>query len=198
MNDACKWKSWSPFEASDLLRNVGKDFWIAGGWAIDLFLKRTTRLHDDLDVAIDRNDQVQFYFKLKDFDLMVPDPPGMGILRPLNENEILKQPLHNVWVGKNEWKLELLLCDFENNEWVYRRNKNIRGSRSEFGWEHESGLKVISPEIQLLYKAANPRAKDEQDFRNCLPEMSLNQKERLEEYILLTAGAAHPWISLLR
>ena len=40
-----------------VMSGYGGTWGIAGGWAIDLFLDRQTRPHDDLDVAVLRHDQ---------------------------------------------------------------------------------------------------------------------------------------------
>ena len=90
-----------------------------------------------------------------------------------------------------------MLCDFENSEWVYRRNKTIRGPQSEFSWVTDQGINVLSPVIQLLYKSRNPREKDLQDLRACLPKLSKSQAARLRQLILADAGADHAWLKLI-
>ena len=47
------------FDAADLYRAfnaAGIRIWIDGGWAVDALLGRQTRPHQDLDIAIERND----------------------------------------------------------------------------------------------------------------------------------------------
>jgi hypothetical protein len=39
------------------LRPFSGHWWIAGGWAVDLFLGEQTRVHDDVDVAVLRRDE---------------------------------------------------------------------------------------------------------------------------------------------
>ena len=46
------WDVASPHEAMEWFANVFVPWWIAGGWAIDLFLDRETRPHADLDVGV--------------------------------------------------------------------------------------------------------------------------------------------------
>ena len=79
----------------------------------------------------------------------------------------------------------------------YRRNKNIRGPAKEFGWINSDGLKIISPEIQLLYKSRGSREKDSQDLQNCLNVFTQNQKDRLRNLILADSGPTHPWVQLI-
>src|SRR2546425_13200694 len=46
-------------EVARLMRGFPRPWYIAEEWAIDLFLGRETRKHDDIDVAIFRNDQAE-------------------------------------------------------------------------------------------------------------------------------------------
>lgn len=200
MNQIEKWQPLSIDEVRELLKDTQKDFWISGGWAIDLFLGKQTRPHDDLDISISRLDQTHFQEILKDWDLKASDPPGSGTLRSWKSQEFLEKPVYNLWCRKTiegPWNLELMLCDFEDDEWVYRRNNQIRGSIKEFGWSNSEGLKIISPEIQLLYKSRGPRNKDLQDLINCLQIFSQAQKNRLKTLLLADSGPSHPWVDLI-
>jgi hypothetical protein len=65
-------------EIAELLARSGRPFWLAGGYAIDLFLGRRTRAHQDLDVVIRRADQLVMQDALSGWDLRAVDPPGSG------------------------------------------------------------------------------------------------------------------------
>jgi hypothetical protein len=66
-----------------------------------------------------------------------------------------------------------------------------------FAWKTEKGLMVLNPEIQLLYKSRSKRPKDFQDLHNCLPVLSLNQKNQLKKWIAVDSGDEHPWLDLI-
>ena len=53
-----KWDPLSIKEVQSLLEGAGFAWWIAGGWAIDLFIGYQTRDHCDIDVLIRRDDQL--------------------------------------------------------------------------------------------------------------------------------------------
>src|SRR4029078_7200191 len=57
-----------PADALDLFSDL-PDWWIPGGWALDLWLGRTTRDHADLDIATLRRSQRMFWDRLADWDL---------------------------------------------------------------------------------------------------------------------------------
>lgn len=181
-----------------ILVRAGEPFWLAGGRALDLFLGRETRKHEDLDIGIMRKDQLAFQKALSGWDLRAADPPGSGSLLPWPEGHYYELPIHNIWCRENEnanWGLELLFTEFDGDEWVYRRNSQIRGPLESYFWKTEEGLLVIAPEIQLLYKSRNLREKDELDFANCLPELDSEQKERLRGWIEIDSGANHTWLT---
>jgi len=46
-----EWRPLSVEQLSDLLHDAPFRWWIAGGWAIDLFLRRTTRPHADIEIG---------------------------------------------------------------------------------------------------------------------------------------------------
>jgi lincosamide nucleotidyltransferase A/C/D/E len=72
------------FEADELVRvcsaleDAGLQFWIAGGWGLDLLVGCQTRQHSDLDVVLD-----DFWRTLDDFDLIIT-PLGYERLAPLS------------------------------------------------------------------------------------------------------------------
>jgi hypothetical protein len=92
------------------------------------------------------------------------------------------------------WQFEIMLCEFSDDEWIYRRKQSIRGPLKDFGWVTADGVNVIAPEIQLLYKSRSPREKDVVDFENCLKKFSQKQSDWLRSAIQLDSGKGHPWL----
>ena len=50
---------------TSLMNSFNKTWFIAGGWAIDLFLGKETREHKDLEIALFRKDQLNLKEYLK-------------------------------------------------------------------------------------------------------------------------------------
>lgn len=192
-----RWERFEIREMAILLKSIDAPWWIAGGLAIDLFLNHESRTHDDLDIVINREDQSQFIESLKGWDLRETNPPG--VLNPLN-GDIAALTANAIWCRENlntPWRFEFLLAPFSHDEWIYRRTSEIRGPIDTFGWQTSEGIRVIAPEIQLLYKSKARRPKDEIDFENCLPILNANQKFWLKSAIKIEHGYSHPWYSLL-
>ncbi|MBC7420974.1 MAG: amino acid transporter [Bdellovibrio sp.] len=187
-------------EVAQLLKKANKPFWLAGGYSLDLLVGKKTREHEDLDFIISRQDQLIFQKTLSGWELQAADPPGTGNLFAWPPGHFYELPIHNIWCRKNEtspWNLEILFSEFENDEWVYRRNKTIRGPLSNFAWQTESGLMVLAPEIQLLYKSRSKRPKDFQDLESVIPFLTAEQKEKLIAWIALDSGSDHPWLDII-
>jgi len=95
-----------------LFRDLRVPWWIAGGWAIDLFVGRTTRSHADVDVRILRCNQRAVQATLASWDLHTADPPGT--LGPWKPGEILPAHVHDIWCRPDPstpWALQLMLAD---------------------------------------------------------------------------------------
>lgn len=195
-NSGDRWERIQIEEIVSLLSPIKAPWWIAGGLAIDLFLNRETRPHEDLDIVINREEQKYFIEELKNWDLRETNPPG--VLAPLN-GKVAATAANAIWCRENSsapWRFELLLTPFSQNEWIYRRMPAIRGPIDTFGWQTSAGIRVIAPEIQLLYKSKARRKKDESDFRNCLSCLSQAQKIWLKTALETEQGPSHPWLLL--
>ena len=56
ITDLGEWIPLDPVEVRRVFAGYDRPWWIAGGWAIDMFLGRKTREHGDVDVALLRSD----------------------------------------------------------------------------------------------------------------------------------------------
>ena len=52
--DLSLWDPWRPEEVAALLVGVAVPWYVAAGWAIDLFLGEERREHEDLEIAVPR------------------------------------------------------------------------------------------------------------------------------------------------
>ena len=164
---------------------------VAGGWAIDLFLRRQTRPHADVDIAVRRDEQRELRWFLTGADARVADH---GTLRPWAPDERLGAPLHEIHAAwPDGTRLELLLndVDAETNTWVFRRDARIRRLLN-LVTRTVDGVPCLSPEVVLLYKAKIPGAKDDADFHAALPHLAAEARSWLVDAIELAHGS-HPW-----
>jgi hypothetical protein len=148
-----------------------------------------TRPHEDVEIGIFRDDQAALRSCLAGWELLKCERPGW--LDPWAEDERLELPVHQVFARppgseplQQPWEpggdeLQFFLNDVEEGVWVCRRDPAVRRPVAEVCTRSASGLPIVPPEIQLLYKAKHHLEKDEHDFRTALPRLSGEQREWL-------------------
>jgi len=190
--------SWEPFtvaEVESLLAETDVLWWLSGGEAIDVFLRRPTRAHGDIDVSVRRSD----WPALRDF------------LRPRLEVKIahdgalsevsdapLADEINGLWARARTggpWRVQFNLDVVDGDTWIYRRDPRIRRPVDEVVWWRGT-LPFGNPAVQLLWKAKAPRPQDDQDFAALLPALSDRERSWLTESIRLSCPAS-PWASRL-
>ena len=156
-----------PRQVLSLLDGFGKPWWVAGGWAVDLFIGRPTRPHKDIEIALFRNDQLALQEHLGGWNLrkvvdhrLVPWLPG----------ELLTLPVHEIHGrGPEGQALEILLNECDRGRWVFRRDPAItRPTKLIFSCSAE-GVPFLRPEIVLLYKSRDAGPNDHADFERAAP-----------------------------
>ncbi|HEY8982990.1 MAG TPA: amino acid transporter [Streptomyces sp.] len=193
---------WSPLPLFEVGRLLGGGFrwWVAGGYAIELAVGRVVRPHGDVDVLLLRRDQLAAQQALDGWELWAADPPGR--LRPWVQGEVLGSDVHDIWCRPGPgapWRLQLMLDESSESgaEWMSRRDSSVRRAVASLGAVSPDGLPYLRPEVQLYYKAGDPRPKDELDFAAALAVLDGVQRGWLAEAITRTYGE-HPWHARLR
>jgi hypothetical protein len=191
-----------PRDIQSLLSSAPFQWWIAGGWALDLFAGEQSRSHFDTDVAVARRDQTvaQQYLHGWDFQYAVPGTSDPVVFERWEVGQTLSHKIHGSWARENSsspWRFEILLHEIEQEVWSFRYNPGVRHPLSRIGSSTPDGIFYLRPEIALLYKAARLRELDEADFRRVLPHLSSGQRTQLAADIL-HCWPEHPWLDLLR
>ena len=187
-------KSFADVErVASLLRGLRRDWYVCGGWAIDLYLGRVTRGHKDVDVSIARASQLEVreYLKSRGWSL---EKAHEGELTPWEEGEFLSAPFHTVWCRNGAHApgfVELQLDDFDEDVFRFRRDPTLTLARGRMSFETPSGVRVLAPELVLLYKSSAAEEYAE-DFRNAAPALGREARAWLKE-ALAKLYARHPW-----
>jgi hypothetical protein len=192
-----RWHPLSVKEVLNLFADAPFQWALAGGYAIEQFLRGSIRDHGDIDIIVFRDEQQHLHDWLHDWHLYAADPPGS--LRAWNKGEYLPIEIHDIWLhraGTDAWQLQLMLVEVETDEWFFRRNRAIRGKRRDLIISYDS-IPCIRPEIQLMYKARQPRQKDERDFQACLPLLTAEARHWLSTSISRMFPEGHPWLQHL-
>ena len=176
-----------------LLSGLGCEWYVCGGWAIDLYLGRVTRAHKDVDVSVPRRSQseVREYLKARGWRL---DKAHGGELTVWGEGEFLSSPVHTVWCRNDAHDpdfVELQLDDFDDERLTFRRDSSLTIERGRMSFETASGVPVLAPEVVLIYKS-NAFEEYAEDFRNARGALDVEARAWLKA-ALLKVYARHPW-----
>ncbi len=195
--EAARWEPLAPRQLVELLADLGAPWWIAGGWALDLFLGRQTRAHDDIEIAIFRGDERALAARLPGWELFIAENATLTRWAPETP---LPHGAHELWArerGSDAWRLEILVEERAGARWAYRRNAAIGLNAADLGRRDAEGIPYVRPDVQLLYKSREPRAVDETDFLTVLPHLDAAQRGFLAA-ALWTVAPGHRWIARLK
>ncbi len=101
------------------MREFEPDWFVAGGWAIDLYLEKVTRPHEDIEIAIFRRDQIALQNYL---DGWVLKKAVNSMLPVWNQDECLELPIHEIHCFNDTAEpqsLEVLLNETDGDGWLF-------------------------------------------------------------------------------
>jgi hypothetical protein len=181
--DDAEWDAWTPQEAARRLADVDVPWAVSAGWAIDLFLGRERREHEDLEVAVpaDRFDDIAAALGELEFHVVTP-----GVAEPVAEAPELMATTHQTWGldrTANSWRIDVFREPHDGDDWVARRDESIRLPYDELIEHTADGIPYERPEVVLLFKAKHARPKDEADLAAVLPQLNAERRRLLAEWI---------------
>jgi Aminoglycoside-2''-adenylyltransferase len=189
------WDPWRPDEVARLLAGVATPWWVAGGWALDLWLGTQTRPHEDIEICVPRSDWPEVRERLVGRDLWYAT--GDGGLRHLAPAAAVPDRHRQVWVRDREagtWRLDVMLEAGGRDEWVCHRDPSVRRPLGEAVAVTPDGIPYQRPEIVLLLKAKRVRAKDEADLAAGLPGLDPTARRWLADTLTIL-HPGHPWLA---
>lgn len=173
-------------------------FWcVAGGWAIDFYLGRQTREHEDLEVVALREEQAALFTHLKSHKpqkIFSGDPPKFiswhGEEIPPEEIQLRLGSM------PDRPDFDILLTPSENGMWICRRDDTIRLPLSQIFQKTKEGIPYLVPEIVLLFKAKYAEEKDQHDFDQTIHNLDNPAKVWLRNS-LRKIHSDHNWLKAL-
>ena len=195
-----------PLRVAALMAGFDKPWYVAGGWAIDLFLGRMRRQHKDLDFTIFRRDQLALQQHLAAFDLRkIVGPDGAEYPAPWEPGEWLELPVFQIFIetGSDGYAtLEVLFSETEGDEWFWRKNPQVRRPLARFGKLSPLGVPYLAPETILLHKSRHmldphPPPNDQLDFEETVDLLDPEARAWLRD-TLATHFPGHPWLERMQ
>src|SRR3989449_2161854 len=155
-------------QVAGLMRGFPHPWYIAGGWAVDLYLGRETREHDDIDVAILRKDQFELQRYLTDWAFVkVVD----GQRLPWTDRERLDLPVHEVHAtSRNRARIEFLLNESSGGTWQFRRNLLSRGNSITSGHRPPPAFRSSHPRLSCCSRRNPPRPRTRTILISSIPD----------------------------
>ena len=192
------WDAWHPREAAARLAGLDVPWYVAAGWALDLWHGRQTREHGDLEIAVPRARlrRVRAHLTGAGFDLYM----ASGGLRPLPPDQEMPEDRHQVWVCEPAvpaWRLDIFCEPSDADTWVFRRDERIREPYARMVLRTADGVPYLRPEAVLLFKARHARDKDEADLALALPRLDADALAWLAGALELV-HPDHPWLARVR
>lgn len=186
-------------KTAQLMADFDRPWAFGGGWAIDLWLGRQTRTHKDVDLIVWRDDQRAAYDYLVARGWTLQQAID-GTLIPWDGSWIAL-PVHTIWCRHAKHTpdfIELLFNEHNDSDFLFRRDQTIKRALNRAFVNVGSGLRVLAPEIVLLYKARDKeRSGHAADFINALPKLQPEQCRWLHN-ALNQLHDNHEWTKLLK
>ena len=186
------------------LATLPRPWYIASGWALDLFLGEVTRFHEDVDVVVARQDQLVLQQHLGDCGWRWVTPLA-GKLEPWPPHMRIELPRHQAHAhrlqdnGEHDF-IDFLITDFQQEIWRYRREPSIVQTVERAVLTTADGIRYLAPELVLLFKSRNTgtrdRSKDQADFERVLPRLDPPRRAWLR-WALLVTQPNHAWLNVL-
>ena len=190
------WAPWTPDDVAVRLRAVDVTWAVAGGWAVDLFVGRVTRAHEDLEIVVPSAaaEVLLRAFPAPAWAWRVPAPDEMF---PPDADSLSRH--HQTWlwdVQEGAFVLDLFRNRHEGGTWVCHRDESITAPWSDVVAHTADGVPYLLPEVVLLYKAKHARPKDVADLENLVPRMSTEDRGRLVDWLRMV-HPGHEWLGRL-
>jgi hypothetical protein len=193
-------------------------WFVSGGWAIDIHLNRVTRKRCDLDISApfsQRQKCIEFFIK-NNWRIEGKLAGGFKTLRKLID---YSDDIHYFWsfpedatfiseyIDENgnrriaynrDYQRELDYIEvffdlIENNHFVFRDFPEIKRHEKEAILERE-GVKYLAPEAVLLFKSGRLSEKNKMDFSAVVSSMDSEAILWLIEALIRVHGSTHPWL----
>jgi hypothetical protein len=189
-----RWSSaWTPSEVAWRLAGITTPWYVAAGWALDLFRGEKTREHGDLEIGVPA---ARFPEVRHRFPGYVFDGVASGRIWEKAAPDVLAA-MHQTWLRDpltDKYLLDVFREPHDGDTWICRRDETIRFPYRDIIHRTHDGIPYLAPELVLLFKAKATRPKDQADFDGAVPHMTSAQRETLAE-LLARVHPGHPWLT---
>ncbi|MEU4477958.1 hypothetical protein AB0F68_07845 [Micromonospora sp. NPDC023966] len=186
---------WKPHDVARRLAGISAPWYIAAGWALDLFRGEQTREHHDIEIGVPAGQFPEIRERFAEFTFGAVGaariwesvtPQVLGATR----QTWLREP------ATGRYLLDVFREPHDGEVWICRRDETIRLPYAEIIRHTSDRIPYLSPELVLLFKAKHVRPKDQADFDGVLPLLTHTQRETLSR-LLTRVHPGHAWLAAL-
>jgi hypothetical protein len=188
---------WQPFDVDDaraFFDGFDRPWWLVGGYAIEAFTG-ALREHEDIDVSMLACDAPSLREHVGDRWHLWTNVSGR--IRPMAERwPDLPEPDCQIWVRRDwssPWVMDMPLTPDVDGRWQNKRLPDHLLPLDDATWFTDDGVRVLNPEIVLLFKSTNGRAKDLRDLERALPLLDAGPRAWLRDAVQ-QLRPDHPWL----
>lgn len=186
---------WKPHHVARRLAGISVPWYVAAGWALDLFRGEQTREHHDIEIAVPAWRFPEIGERFAEFTF---DAVGAGRIWESASLQVLSAT-RQTWLREpatGRYLLDVFREPHDGEAWICRRDETIRLPYAEIIRHTPDRIPYLSPELVLLFKAKHVRPKDQADFDGVLPLLAHAQRETLSR-LLTQVHPGHAWLAAL-
>ena len=193
-----QWQAWRPEDVARLLAGVNVPWYVAAGWALDLFLGGGHREHDDLEIAVPNTRFDEVAEVLGDLEIFLITDKTEAT--PFAEARDRFFDTHQTWVrepASGFWRFDVFREPSEGDTWICRREPAIRLRYERLIERTDDGIPYGAPEVILLMKAKHAHLeKNERDLAAALPRLAPERRVWLRDAVA-RVHPGHKWLDVL-
>ncbi|MEV1109139.1 hypothetical protein AB0I95_10845 [Micromonospora sp. NPDC049751] len=186
---------WKPHDVACRLVGISAPWYVAAGWALDLFRGEQTREHHDIEIAVAAGRFPEIRERFAEFTF---DAVGAGRIWESASLQVLNAT-RQTWLREpatGRYLLDVFREPHDGETWICRRDETIRLLYADIIRHTPDRIPYLSPELVLLFKAKHVRPKDQADFDGVLPLLARAQRETLSK-LLMQVHPGHVWLAAL-
>jgi hypothetical protein len=206
----------------DFLDPLTVEWFVSGGWAIDIHLNRITRERGDLDISVPFSDRLKCieFFLGKGWRIEGKQGGGFRTLRQLSD---YNDEIHYFWsfpegvdfvseyvddggnrriaYNRDSQKeldyIEVFFDRIEAGRFIFRRDPRVKRHENRAILERD-GVRYLAPEVVLLFKSSSLSERNLLDFDAAVDSLDRDALIWLTGALSLVYGEAHTWLRRLQ
>jgi len=215
----------SPFALINSLANfldpLGVEWFVSGGWAIDIHLNRVTRERCDLDISVPFSDRlkcIEFFLKAcwriegklgKGFKTLrkVGDynddihyfwsfPEGADFVSEYVDHNDNRRIAYNRDSQSELDYIEVFFDKIEDGNFIFRREPRVK-RREQRAILQRDNVRYLAPEVVLLFKSNKLSEKNLLDFNAAVDFLDRDALLWFTEALSLVHENSHSWLKQL-